>query len=243
MPSIDVKKHVREVYEQGFTYVPAFYSPAECAQMREIIDAYWRSKGSPALNLAEFGFTIHPLLAAVPNLIPFMDRPILRDLLGEVLMDEPRCAHLGSRMSDVQCVERLPWHHHYGWDNNGLLGRKRIERVLWSPYVDGSMDEVGPVVMYPRRVDDPIGDMRGPLQQAWPGEVALKMPPGSMTVFDTAVWHSAKRGTQPGRRRLWGAHFQGWNDPRNHPEDNAVDVPEANQFKKSPTLKSFISGK
>jgi ectoine hydroxylase-related dioxygenase (phytanoyl-CoA dioxygenase family) len=62
--------------------------------------------------------------------------------------------------------------------------------------------------------------------EAWPGEVEVLLPPGSVAIFDTTLWHSAKAGTQPGLRRLFGAHYQGWSETRVHGEDNACDSPE-----------------
>jgi len=242
MSTINIQQHVRAVYEQGFTMIEAFYTPEECRKMCDLLDEHWRRSGSPALSQSSFGFTIHPLMPSVPDLAPMVDRPEFRDLMGEILQDEPRCTHLGARMSDGQCDERIAWHHHYGWDTAPIAGRKRVERLLWGPYINGTMPEVGPVIMYPRRFDDPFEAARGPSQTAWPGEMKINAPPGSVAVFDTAVWHSAQKGTQPGRRRLWGGHFQGWNDPRPHGEDNAVDVPEVAKYKaECPIFRAMVS--
>lgn len=60
-------EHVAELYERGFTFLPALYDSAECAQMRYILDGFWESQGSPCLAGSAFGFTIHPMMARLPR--------------------------------------------------------------------------------------------------------------------------------------------------------------------------------
>lgn len=234
-------EYVAELYAQGFTFLPALYSPAECAQMRRIMDDFWQSQGSPSLADSAFGFTIHPMMARVPDMAPFLDRPATIEILSGALQDEARLAHLGARISGAQSVPRLPWHNHYAWDAGHLPQRTRIERLLIGIYVDGTQAEVGPFIALPRRVNDPLGAPHGAPDEAWPGETQAEMPCGSLAIFDTALWHAAARGTGQTARRLWGAHFQGWNDARTHPEDNEVDAPAIAIYKGAhPRLKRLL---
>lgn len=240
---MNTQQHLKELNTRGFTFLPSLYDAAECAEMRRILDDYWMSQGSPSLAGGAFGFTIHPMMTRVPDMAPFLDRAEPIEILAGALQDEVRLVHLGARISGPQSVARLPWHNHYSWDTGNLAGRDRIERLLIGIYADGTQEESGPLIALPRGLNDELGAPLGDESQAWPGEQKVEMPPGSVAIFDTALWHAAARGTGGKSRRLWGAHFQGWSDARTHPEDNAVDAPEIAAHKAAhPRLKRLIDG-
>ena len=236
-------QHIEALNERGFTFLPSLYDAAECAAMRRILDDYWMSQGSPSLAGGAFGFTIHPMMTRVPDMAPFLDRAEPIDVVAGALCDDVRLVHLGARISGPQSVMRLPWHNHYSWDTENLAKRDRIERLLIGIYVDGTQEESGPFIALPRAFNEELGAPRDAMDEAWPGEERVEMPPGSVAIFDTALWHAAARGTSGNARRLWGAHFQGWSDARPHPEDNAVNAPEIAAHKRAhPRLKRLIDG-
>ncbi len=233
------EEKAREIYEQGFCVLPAVYNADECRRMIEIMDAHWRDRGSPPLE--NFGFNIHPMMPQTPDIAPFLDQPLVIETTRETLRDDVRLVHLGARMSDRQSAERIEWHNHYAWDAASIPRRERIERVLWGIYVDGSNAEAGPLIALPRQFIQPLHAPLGELSAAWPGEVEVSAPPGSVVIFDTALWHAARRGSKATMRHLWGCHVQGWNDDRTHPEDNLCDVPEIAEYKRThPTLRSLV---
>lgn len=245
-----IQQHVDELYTQGYTALCGLYSPAECEQMRDIMDSFWRSKGSPSLSNNEGGFTIHPMMPNVPDMAPFLDRAEPLEVIKRTIRDDVRLVHLGARVSGPMSAARISWHNHYAsngaglpnaWDIDAIPQRDRIERVLGGIYVDGTMPETGAFITLPRKFQDPLGAPLGGLHDEWAGEVKVAMPPGSYAIFDTALWHAAMRGTGHGMRRLWGAHYQGWNDPRPHPEDNDVDANEIAAHKEAhPRLKALL---
>lgn len=246
---MNITQHVSELYERGFTVLPAYFSAAQCQKQRNILDGYWKSQGSPSLSGKTFGFTIHPLLPNVPDLAPFLDVPEAIEIMSEALRDEVRIVHVGARVSGPQSAERIEWHNHYAsngngaseWNQSDLARRDRLERVLAGVYTDGTLPESGALITLPRRYNDPLGEPRGALLQAWPGEAKVEAPPGSIAIFDTALWHAAAKGTGHGMRRLWGAHYQGWSETRCHPEDNQVDATEIAGYKAaSPRLQKLI---
>jgi hypothetical protein len=238
---IDIQARTREVYEQGYCLLPALYSEGDLVEMRRILDAYWEGLGSP--ELGGFGIGIHPLLEKVPAMTPYFVRQEFVDIIGAVLRDEVRLTHTGARISDETSATNIGWHNHYSWDASAIPGRRKIERVLGGVYVDGTTRQSGPLVVLPRRYNDPLSAPAAAHDAAWPGQLEVDAPPGSGIVFDTALWHTAARGTEPGRRRLFGAHYQGWSDPRPHPEDNVVGSPELERFKSEmPLLRSILDG-
>jgi len=228
---MDLRQHVAAMNEQGYTLLSGFFSPGECGRMSSLFDSHVAKVKMPVQENGGFGIAIHPLLPAIPELATFMDRPELAEVLGAVLQDEPHLVHLGARISDGQSAHRIGWHHHYGWDVANLLSRKKVERVLFGVYVNGTMQEVGPLLAKPRKFDDPIGECKANKEGIWEGEQFVESPPGSVVIFDTALWHSAQRGTKAGPRILWGAHVQGWSDLRPHGEDNLVNGPEMDSYK------------
>jgi len=243
----NIQFHVDQLYERGYTALPAFFSEDDCAQMREIMDDFWRSQGSPSLAGAEFGFTIHPMMARVPRMAPFFERDLPNEIMRAALGEEPRLVHMGARVSGPSSVPRIPWHHHYGnfgdygWNADDLLKRTRLERILSGVYVDGTLPESGPFITLPRRFNDPLSAPKGDIRGAWEGEQKVEMPPGSVAIFDTALWHAAAKGTGTSARRLWGGHYQGQSETRAHPEDNEVNSPEiADQLEHLPRLRALI---
>ena len=236
---MNISSHVNELYENGFTVLPAYFDAQDCQQMRDILAGYWKSQGSPPLEENAFGFAIHPMLPRVPEMARFLDAPEAIDILGEALRDEPRLMHVGARISGPQSAQRIGWHDHYAWDAQNIPQRDRLERILTAIYVDGTTPESGSLIALPRRFNDPLG--KAPQAGVHPDEVKVNAPPGSIALFDTALWHDAERGTGNGLRRLWGTHFQGWNDVRLHPEDNEVDPPQITEAKsQSARLKAII---
>ncbi|MCE9590373.1 MAG: hypothetical protein K8S99_07600 [Planctomycetes bacterium] len=235
----DLKSKAREVYDRGFCVIDSIWSPADRDLAERAMADCWEKRGRP--SLAGFGLSIHPLLEFLPEMTPLFDKPVLLDALAMVLRDEPFLAHTGARLSNEESADAIGWHEHYAWDKSRLPGREKIERVLFACYTRGSSPEVGSLVVYPRRYDEPMQVAPAGLHDHWPGQIAVAAPPGSCVIFDTALWHTAHRGTKPGFRYLWGTHIQGKSNPMPHPEDNTSKRPEIEEFTaKSPRLRSFI---
>ena len=231
----------RQFNAQSFVVLPAVFSPAQCTQMIRHFDNHWVERGSPPLK--DFGMAIHPLLQKIPEMAAYFAHPRVIDALGEVLGDQPRLVHTGARVSDENSSQQIGWHEHYSWDKANLATRTRPERVLFGCYIRGSNTALGPLIAHPRRMNDPLATLPVPADQPWPGQVAVSAPPGSIVIFDTALWHTAQRGTGPGRRYLWGAHVQGISEKRPHPEDNSSEhAGVAAQKKRDARLRQFIDG-
>lgn len=231
----------RSFNECGYHVLPAVFSPAECDRAAALLDAVWESRGRPVMS--GFGMAVHPLLQHAPDMAEQVAHPRILAALSAILDDEPRLRHTGARVSDENSDPRIGWHDHYAWDPAGLATRTRVERVLFGCYVRGISDETGPLVAIPRRLNDPLGACPVAANEPWPGEVAVFAPPGSVVIFDTTLWHAARRGTKPGRRYLWGTHCQGAREPRAHREDNSSDHPRVSELKNTnPLLRRFIDG-
>jgi hypothetical protein len=161
--------------------------------------------------------------------------------LAEVLRDDARLARTGARITDESSAASLAhWHNHFHWGAESLRTRTRIERVLALAYPDGTEDDVGNLVGLPRALNEPMQKV-DPGADRLPGEVVLRVPPGSVVIIDTAFWHSARRGNRPGRRHILGGQYQAWSLDRPHPDDAAVDTEEIAAAKaRSETLRRLV---
>lgn len=238
---MSAKEIATSFQQNGFHLLPSVFTPAECDRMVEMIDAHWIKLGKPELK--GFGLGIHPLLQLIPDMAPYYASPRVLDALAAILEDQPRLMHTGARVSDERSDARIGWHEHYAWDQANITARKKTERVLFGCYLRGLSDQTGPLVVVPRKIADPITPCPVGSNEYWPGEIAVSAPPGSVVIFDTALWHAARRGTAPGRRYLWGAHCQGVKETRTHREDNSHEHPRVNELKKqNPQLRRFLDG-
>jgi len=210
-------QHALELTERGYCTLEGLFTPTECQEMRDRLGAFYRAQGAPPMK--GFGFNIHPLLPRISELKRFLLHPVLLQTLGDIFGEEAVLKHGGARLSDQNCDAAIGWHDHYSWDPSNIPQRTRCERVLAGVYVDGSNAESGPLTVIPRRFNEPLGTVPAGDD---PREIAVNCAPGTMVIFDTALWHRAKRGSNPVIRHLFGAHYMPQSDKRVHPEDNDV---------------------
>lgn len=231
----------RQFNDQGFVVLESVFSAAQCDEMIAMFDNYWLRAGKPSFT--GFGMAIHPLLQKMPEMADFCAHHRVIDALGDVLGEQPRLMHTGARVSNEESAHQIGWHDHYSWDKAGITTRTRPERVLFGCYLRGSNLEYGPLVVKARKVNDPLLPLPINADQHWDGELRVIAPPGSVVIFDTALYHTAHRGSQKGRRYLWGTHVQGISETRAHPEDNSSEHPVvAERKKQNAELRRFIDG-
>ncbi len=219
----------REVADRGFCVVEGVYDRTECEQVRALFAAGCKRLGG--IRTDEPRLVFHPLLELAPELAPFFAKAVLIDIMAAVFEDHVRLAHSGAAINDNALTGPVltTWHNHYHWDiPNGGLRRERPERLLCNIYMDGTGTDMGPLVVLPRGLNDPIGPV-GAVDEDWQGQMEVHVSPGSAVIFDTAVWHCSRAGTA-GRRHLWGGHYQGWGNPTPHVEDNSADNPTLNRY-------------
>lgn len=239
----DLKSKAREVWERGYCVLESVYDDQECEQMRTIFKGLCDKKGGFSAERPTISF--HPLLEWGPEMAPFFAKPILVRAMAEAFQDDVRLAHSGAAVFNNALVQPIltHWHVHYAWQipPSGLQ-RNRPERVLCNVYVDGSGPEVGPLIVFPRALNDSV-EAKGEVEATWEGQVEVVIPPGSGVIFDTAVWHCSQRGRSGGLRHLWGGHYQGWSNPTPHPEDNTADNPTVAAYKDGlPVLRGLLDG-
>ncbi len=110
------------------------------------------------------------------------------------------------------------------WSPHRTKSLGHISRVLCNVYLDGSTDENGPLVVYPRHITEPWAppSLHRHSEQGWNKCRVVYMPPGSACIFDSCLFHYARApaGTAGVRRYIFGGHYTGWHNRRRHREDN-----------------------
>src|SRR5688500_7384985 len=182
---IDVKAKARQVYAQGFCVLESLSGERERRETEGMLRGVWERRGKPALT--GFGMGIHPMFEHAPEIASYYYRPEVVEVLREVLRDEVRLTHAGARVSDENSDATISWHEHYAWDKSNVTRRDRIERVLFGCYVNGSTEGSGPLLVYPRRFNDPPDRPHEAATGDWPGQVVVDAPPGSVVIFDTML--------------------------------------------------------
>lgn len=240
MDNSGVADAVRSLYERGYCVLERVHDTAAVTHQEKLLYAEWERLGKPTLT--GFGLGIHPLLAHVPDIVAYFDTPEVIGVLDAAFQDRTRLCHTGARIASEESAGNIGWHDHYRWENAQVAGRTRIERVVVNYYVKGVSPELGSLWVIPRRVGDPLGPPPGEPTSDWPGQLEVGVPPGSAVILDTALYHTATRGSAPGIRYAWGGHYQGWSDPRPHGED--MDMSglgrEEELMKRYPGLKRLV---
>jgi hypothetical protein len=223
IPTIHPATLRHQIESVGYAVLPSVFTDAELARMRALLDAEHAASGVP--SLAGWGYGCHPLIGRIPEFSQYIRHPTLVAAFAAVFGEPVRLAHSGARLASHESLSYIDWHHHYGWsDTTALATRQRCERILFNLYLDGSDPGIGSLVVHPRRLNDPLDRLHAPADAAWPGQTDVVLAPGQAVVFDTALWHSARAGTTPGRRRLWGGHIMPLSDRRPHVEDNGAET-------------------
>ncbi|HYF51386.1 MAG TPA: hypothetical protein VEJ63_18370 [Planctomycetota bacterium] len=234
-----------QVEQRGYTILEAAYSSAECRHIRDIFESAWRRAECRSRG-GRFGFVMHPLLRYAPEMAPFYARRDVISVLREVLGDEVRLAHSGGLFSD-ESRQFTEWHYHRTdmgsdkvWDLKRTEPPARVERVLANVYVDGSNPDVGELLLYPRRISDPLAPPTLARTGDWPNQIVVTCPPGSIVIFDQHVFHAARPSRGACARRIFGGHYQGWSNPAPHREDNASDHEGLEVYKVDPVLRGLL---
>ncbi|MBA2479432.1 MAG: hypothetical protein H0V44_02120 [Planctomycetes bacterium] len=238
-----------DIHERGYVVLERVYDERELTDIHAIMRDAWQRAGAPRPG-GHFGFIMHPLFAAAPDMAAYVPRPRVIGLLAELFGEQPRLAHNGGLMSDVS-RSFTPWHYHRSdacddalvWDLARRDRPERITRVLANVYVDGSTPERGELLVSPRRFDDPLAPSDVDRDREWSCQEVVRCAPGSIVVFDQSLFHAARPARTDAPRRIFGGHYQGWSESPPHREDNAADLPGVSAaLTAEPMLRALVRG-
>ena len=216
-------KLAQQVYDQGYCLLEGFFSTKNREEIIQILYQVWVDNGKPSMA-GQFGYVLHPVLEFATDLAPFYAQPEIVDLLAEILQDEVRLAHSGAILCD-ETRSFCDWHCHLNGDRfNQWYPKPKnhhgVDRLLCNVYLHGSNSTTGELLVYPRKITDSWDMPFDDLLIEWQGQKIITCPPGSAVIFDTALFHAARRPTETGHRYIWGGHYQGKSNLTRHREDN-----------------------
>ncbi|NRA38421.1 MAG: hypothetical protein HRU15_09795 [Planctomycetes bacterium] len=225
----------KQVFDQGFCVLEALYDENECQEMISILNNSWERKGKLETD-SQFGVMLHPALKYAPELAPFYAKQETIDVMRAVLDDEVQMTHSGALLID-HTRDFCTWHCHLNgdipdqWHAKPKEHRGQVDRLLCNVYLHGSNADVGQLLVYPRTTNNEWDRPFDACDSEWQGQQVLEFPAGSAVIFDTALWHAARKPTKSGYRFLFGGHYQGRHNLTSHREDNYYEGPEIEKYR------------
>ena len=232
-------KLAQQVYDRGYCVLEGFFSTEIRDEIIQTLYQVWIDAGQPSMG-GRFGYVLHPVLEFASDLAPFYAQSEIVDLLAEILQDEVRLAHNGAILCD-ETRSFCDWHCHLNGDRFNRWYPKpetqhSVDRLLCNVYLHGSSSAMGELLVYPRKITDSWDTPFDDLLTEWQGQKIVTCPPGSVVIFDTALFHAARRPTELGHRYIWGGHYQGKNNLTRHREDNWFQSSVIEQYRKDNPL-------
>lgn len=236
---MDAGAHTRELVERGYTVYERLYEPEWVAALRDDIERIHAEVGrpncyapgnlelAPDINLCAAGLAVRRLLHLRPRWAANIVRPEVTDALRAVLGDDMLLEVAGCVISD-RTRPFFAWHAHVGGINDGVYHETgvwpsvtRTQRVMTLTYLQDLDDQNGPMLVYPRRVGEPIAPPHDPDALDWDGQVELRVPAGSLVALDECTWHAIRPKLDDGLRIFVGltyaardAPIGGWADDK-----------------------------
>ena len=217
------RRALEELHEQGWCVLDQVFDASEGRRAVSLLERVLAPEQRTILE--GYGAKIYTLFARVPEMRAMFVNSALHEFLCVALGSQPTFPRNGARISNVGSIERIPWHHHFGWEARVLLERERFERLVAICYVHGSDAARGPLVGKPRGFRTPLQEPPPDALAPFGDERVVEAPPLSAVVMDTAVLHCSLRPTQPLARWIWGAHAQAGDVVRPHAEDERWSMP------------------
>jgi hypothetical protein len=220
----------------------------EREEIISILRNAWEREAKPEMG-GRFGCVFHPGLKYAPEIAPFYAKPEAITVMRTVVADVVRMAHSGVLLID-ETRDFCAWHCHLNgdtsnqWESKPKGHRGQVDRVLCNIYLHGSNEDVGQLLVFPRKTTDAWVQPSDDFETEWQGQHILEFPPGSAVIFDTALWHAARQPTKSCTRYLFGGHYQRRQNLTPHREDNRHDGPEIEKYRAEiPMFASLVSAR
>jgi hypothetical protein len=240
---------------RGFAVLESLVPVAEIARHAAVMHEQWRRLGEPALfsmedvilepgvHVSPVGLTCAGILERVPELGDLLLRPELLALFGDLLGPKFELEYGAGVISD-HTRGFFFWHHHVGGiDAEDVRGRgypqfDRIERLGCTLYASPLDDEHGEMLVWPRRADDPTAPPFPPGREPWPGAARVRVPIGSVVLFEQGTWHAVTPMSRPGLRCFFGFFVRRAGLPRSKRSDPGL----AHALARNPALARAYGG-
>jgi hypothetical protein len=216
---------VRELFERGYTVFERAYSTEEVDYFRDRLTRVYDEIGRPKLSanppyqptpdveIGPAGIVFHKLTTHYPDMAARLYKRHIIDTIRGLLGDDMRLELPAGALSD-STRPFFDWHVHIGGVDDAYFDNKRVyttfersERVTVLLYLDDLTEENGRLLVYPRKLTDPTAPPYDVKREAWPGQIEIACPRGSMVVIEQCTWHAARQKRSPGVRGFIGSYF------------------------------------
>ena len=102
-----------------------------------------------------------------------------------------------------------------------------------------------PLIVLPRQLNESVDAQRRRIGSDWEAQEDVRGSTlrGSRNLSTPLYGIARVVGLAPSIRRIWGGHYQGWNNPTPHPEDNTADNSTVNEYRdKMSLLRAMLDG-
>jgi hypothetical protein len=232
--------HTRELQERGYTVFESLYDPTWVAHVRAEIEGIHAELGSPrcytpgyqtlrpGIDLCAAGMAVRSLVMQRPELAASLIKPevaaAMRGALGQDMVLEVA----GCVVSD-DSRPFFGWHMHVGGIDDGEYRKRdywptvaKMQRVMTLTYLQDLTDDIGSILILPRKVGDPTAPPQDLDARAWAGQVELRVPAGSLVAVDECTWHAVRPKRGPGLRIFVGVSYAAREAPIGGWADEAV---------------------
>jgi hypothetical protein len=228
---MDVATHTRELVERGYTVFERAYDPGWVANIRADIEGIHAEVGrprchaqgnvevAPDIYLCAAGMAVRRLLHLRPRWAGSVIQPEIIAALRGALGDDMVLEVAGCVVSD-DSRPFFNWHTHVGGVEDGEYHQTgiwpsvdRTQRVMTLTYLQDLDDTEGTMLVYPRRVGEPIAPPHDPDARSWPGQVELRVPAGSLVALDECTWHAVRPKLDDGLRIFVGLTYAAHDAP------------------------------
>ncbi|PRQ04985.1 phytanoyl-CoA dioxygenase family protein [Enhygromyxa salina] len=236
---MDPADHTTALIERGYTVFERAYDPEWVAAIRADIDGIHAEHGRPRCHaagnealaddvyLCAAGMAVRRLLHVRPRWANDIVKPEVVAALRGALGQDMTLEIAGCVVSDTS-RPFFAWHTHVGGVDDGVYRRTGVwpsvsttQRVMTLTYLQDLGEHNGPMLIYPRKVGDPIAPPHDPDARSWPGQVELRLPAGSLVAVDECTWHAIPPTTEDALRMFIGLTYAardapvgGWADDK-----------------------------
>jgi hypothetical protein len=218
--------HVRDLRERGYTVFERVYDDAEIERLTETMARLHALAGrpecfsrearmlAPEIELCTTGLVFYKFIKRCPEHAELIVRPEVVAALRGYVGHDVELELTGAVIADSH-RPFFAWHTHIGGIDDSKYRHAGVwprfdepQRVMTLLYVQDLAGENGPLLVYPRRVEEPTAPPH-PLDAVdWPGQIQLEIPRGSVVIMDQCTWHAVRPKTSAGLRSFVGCYFR-----------------------------------
>lgn len=218
--------HVRSLRERGYTVFERAYDDAEVGRLTATMTRLHALAGrpecfsrevkrlAPEIELCTTGLVFYKFIKWCPEHADLMVRPDIVSAIRGYLGADAELELTGMVIADAH-RPFFAWHTHIGGIDDSKYRHAGVwpqfeepQRLMTLLYTQDLKGDNGPLLVYPRRVDEPTAPPHDLSRVEWPDQIELEVPRGSVVIMDQCTWHAVRAKTSAGLRSFVGCYFK-----------------------------------